>query len=152
METAASGMMHQPEAIDYFIGSIWLVVSLWMTVRIWKSSVVGAVLTFIFQLPAIYFLFKYWNDDGRNIRIPFFASLLTCMIYYGLALAFHGPQHSRKKADKQAVAISKPNPEMERWCRENNDAVTRYITPISAPASVILTINRSLWQLSDDAP
>ncbi|OGB25680.1 MAG: hypothetical protein A3I66_11830 [Burkholderiales bacterium RIFCSPLOWO2_02_FULL_57_36] len=112
------------------LGSITFIVSLiaWLglTVRIWKTSPAGAVFSFFLGLPSLYFLFKYWGDEERDIRAPFFTNLGLSVLY--LLFVFTVPTYKEgyssddERAQKLAVAV-KSNPEMERWCREKHEAV-----------------------------
>ena len=113
---------------------IFLIVSiaawLWLTFRIWKTSAAGAVVTFLLGLPALYFLLKYWDDEERGIRAPFFTN-------FGISLAFilfavTNPSYKidastdEDRAQRVAAAV-KSNPEMEAWCRDKNDAVYHHV-------------------------
>lgn len=103
---------------------------LWLVVRIWQSSPVGAVLTFLTGLPAWYFLYKYWNDEEKDIRVPFFVNLVIVLVYFVAALnnieVFMDTDRDEEIASAE-VARSKSNPEMERWCREKHDAVYDHV-------------------------
>lgn len=103
---------------------------IWLLVRIWCVSKLGAVLTFFFVVPAFYWGYRLWNDTEANIRVPLIVSMTLNLIALPLAIslnsigieaAMYGSAHMKQKA--QAAEQAKlNNPEMERWCHEQNDA------------------------------
>lgn len=108
----------------YFLVSMaaWI----WLAARIWKSSAFGAFLTFFFGLPVFYFLFKYWGDKEYSIRAPFFVNLCTGLLFVVLAVSTPTFKSSSYLADwtsRPKAELSKSNPEMERWCSQNDNAV-----------------------------
>lgn len=113
-------------AILWVLTIVVAITGLWLVVRIWQCSPVGAVLTFLTGLPAWYFLFKYWNDEEKDIRIPFFINLALVIVYLVALLNNIEVVKDMGTDDEVAqveVTRSKSNPEMEQWCREKHDAV-----------------------------
>jgi hypothetical protein len=108
----------------YFLVSMaaWI----WLAVRIWKSSAFGAILTFFLVLPVFYFLFKYWGDKERSVRAPFFINLCMGLLFLALAVStptFKSGGYLADWTSRPKVELVKSNPEMERWCSQNNNAV-----------------------------
>ena len=71
----------------------------WMCFDIGRRSVPGAVFTFLFALPAIYFLLKGWRDRRHDIRPSFFSAiggmaLIGCMAVMTQAPADETPPQS----------------------------------------------------------
>jgi glutaredoxin len=98
---------------------LWLLalgLGIWMCIRIARSSVLWAVLSFIFVLPAIVPLVRNWGDeDGNDIRKPFFASLAAMLAALVLAASLDASEVLGKR---QTTPIAKVavNVEMEQWC------------------------------------
>lgn len=113
--------------VEVVIDAIGLGLWIWLCARIWKSSAVGAVLTFILVIPAFYFLWKTWGEEVRDIRAPFFINLVVTVALIAFFIAMPGYQFLNYSPSKVRKALDiefvKSNPEMERWCREKNDAV-----------------------------
>jgi glutaredoxin len=103
-----------------FIGSVILWVAsgllgIWMCIRIARSSVLWAVLSFVFVLPAIVPLLRNWGDeDGHDIRVPFFA----CFGAMAVALLLMFGVAASTGAGRQTTPIAKVavNVDMEQWC------------------------------------
>jgi hypothetical protein len=98
----------------------------WLVARIGKSSIIGAILTFFLGLPALYFLFKHWGDEELDIRVPFFVSLIPLALAIVAAVALPSYQDyviASRGAKQQTAANVKSDPELERWCRQQNNAV-----------------------------
>ncbi len=100
---------------------------LWLVIRIGKTSVIGAILTFFLGLPALYYLFRNWGDEELDIRVPFFVNLIPLVLAIVAAVALPGYQDyvitAKAAEQQQQAAVDKSNPEMERWCRQQNNAV-----------------------------
>lgn len=99
---------------------------LWLIARIGKGSIIGAILTFFLGLPALYFLFKHWGDEELDIRVPFFVNLIPLALAIVAAVALPSYQDyviASRGAKQQAAANVRSDPELERWCRQRNDAV-----------------------------
>jgi len=72
---------------------------IWMCFDIGRRSVAGAVFTFLFAVPAIYFLLKGWRDRRHDIRPSFFSAiggmaLIACMAVMTQAPADETPQQT----------------------------------------------------------
>ncbi|MGZ3237438.1 MAG: hypothetical protein ACXWIN_03945 [Burkholderiaceae bacterium] len=100
----------------------------WLCVRIWKVSPVGAGLSFFLFFPGLYWSYKLWDDQEAKIRTAAYANialfLLTMLVRLQLPddwmqRAIGGTQYAQKvkKAEKKRISS-----DMERWCREQNDA------------------------------
>lgn len=107
------------EVAVFALMSVSFVAWLWLTIRVAKSSPAGSVFTFIFGLPAFYFLFKYWHDEERNIRVPFAVNLVISVALIGAMLSVPSYKSDFTWGRTQAAARApiKSNPEMETWCR-----------------------------------
>jgi hypothetical protein len=53
---------------------------IWLLVIIFKRSILGGILSLLFTLPILYFLFTGWGKEGQDIKKPFFASLLFAIL------------------------------------------------------------------------
>jgi hypothetical protein len=53
------------------------VLFIYMLVRTWKSSILLAVLSFLFWPVIIVALIKNWNDEESDIKVPFFLWIVT---------------------------------------------------------------------------
>jgi hypothetical protein len=103
---------------------VWI----WLCSRIWKTSPLGAILGFFFLIPGLYWTYKLWDDPEAKIRPAAFANLglflLTLVVNMSL------PSDWKEKlaggdryAQKMKMAEKKrASADMERWCREHNDA------------------------------
>ena len=49
-----------------------IVLFIYMLVRTWKSSILLAVLSFLFWPVIVVALIKNWNDEESDIKVPFF--------------------------------------------------------------------------------
>jgi len=103
---------------------------IWLLACIWRVSKPGAVLTFFFVLPGFYWAYRLWDGTQENVRIPFIGSMVFNLIALPLGIslnsrdiesAMYGSEHMKQKA-QAAEQAQLNNPEMERWCREKNDA------------------------------
>ncbi len=103
---------------------------IWLLVRIWDVSKPGAVLTFFFVVPAFYWGYRLWDDGEANIRVPFVVSMALNLLALPFAIALnsdgiegliYGAAYMKQKS-RAAEQAKLNNPEMERWCREQNDA------------------------------
>jgi hypothetical protein len=56
-----------------------LVLFIYMLVRTWKSSVLLAVLSFLFWPLIIVALIKNWNDEESDIKVPFFLWIVVSL-------------------------------------------------------------------------
>jgi hypothetical protein len=54
-----------------------IVLFIYMLVRTWKSSILLAVLSFLFWPVIIVALIKNWNDAQSDIKVPFFLWVVT---------------------------------------------------------------------------
>lgn len=54
-----------------------VVLFFWMLAKTWKSSVLLAILSFFFWPVLIVALVKNWNDEESDIKVPFFAWVVT---------------------------------------------------------------------------
>jgi hypothetical protein len=112
--------------------SVLLLLSLpmwiWLCVRIWKTSPVGAILSFLFFFPGLYWAAKLWNDPEANTRTAAYANialfLLTILVRVQLPddwmqRATGGDEYAQKmkRAEKKRATS-----DMERWCNDHNDA------------------------------
>lgn len=100
----------------------------WLCSRIWKSSPVGAGLSFFLFFPGLFYAYKLWDDPDAKIRTAAYANIalffLTVIVRLQLPedwiqQAIGGTQYAKKvkKAEKKRATS-----DMERWCREQNDA------------------------------
>lgn len=67
-----------------------------------------------------------WGNEEHDIRAPFFANIAVFVMCILLAIALPSYQAyvlAAKAAMQQQDGAMRGNPEMERWCREKNDAV-----------------------------
>jgi hypothetical protein len=103
---------------------------IWLLVRIWRVSKPGAALTFFLIVPAFYWGYRLWHDTEANIRVPLIVSMTLNLLALPFAIALnsdgiealtYGSAHMKQKA-QAAEHARLNNPEMERWCREQNDA------------------------------
>jgi hypothetical protein len=93
---------------------------LWLASRISHVTHIGALLGLFLVLPAFYWVYKLWDDRRAQVRVPAIANLLVNLIALP-ALVFFSGHYALSQA--RAAAMPKPNPYMDRWCREQNDAV-----------------------------
>jgi hypothetical protein len=100
----------------------------WLCSRIWKTSPLGAILGFFFLIPALYWTFKLWDDPEAKIHPAAYANLalffLTLLVNMSLPSDWKeqlagGDRYAKrvKLAEKKRASA-----DMERWCREQNDA------------------------------
>lgn len=72
------------------------------------------------------FSFKYWGDKEHSVRAPFFVNLCLSLLFITLAVStpsFKSGSYLADWTSRPKVALVKSNPEMERWCSQNNNAV-----------------------------
>lgn len=93
---------------------------LWLASRISQVSNIGALLSLFLGLPAIYWTVRLWNDHRADLRVPAIANLLVNLIALPLLL-FYSAHYATSQAS--AAAVPKGNPQMARWCKEQNDAI-----------------------------
>ena len=100
----------------------------WLCARIWKVSPSGAGFSFFLFFPGLYWAYKLWDDPEAKIRTAAYANIalfvLTVIVRLQLPedwvqRVIGGTQYAQKvkKAEKKRVSS-----DMERWCREQNDA------------------------------
>ena len=100
----------------------------WLCSRIWKTSPAGAGFSFFLFFPGLYFAYKLWDDPDAKIRTAAYANIalfvLTVIVRLQLPddwmqRVIGGTQYAQKvkKAEK-----TRATSDMERWCREQNDA------------------------------
>ena len=64
-----------------------IVLFIYMLVRTWKSSILLAVLSFLFWPVIIVALIKNWNDEESDIKVPF--AFFTVAVIYAWYDLFH---------------------------------------------------------------
>ena len=115
-------------ALFFLLSLLGLPLWAWLVLRIRRASTLGAILTFIFAVPALYWAWRLWDDDEANIRVPFIA-----VVVLNLALAAVGMKVTQSQVDsllygeedaEEQVAVKSDarHADMQRWCREQHDA------------------------------
>lgn len=108
--------------MGYYLLLFILVV--WMVVKIARSSPILAIATFFFWPASLIALIKNWGDRDHDIRIPFFAALLTA------GLAVHMANRTVDKlfeegavylTDEDLALIAEDDPELAQELRESRD-------------------------------
>ena len=92
----------------------------WLASRISLVSNTGALLSLILVLPAFYWTYKLWNSPRAALRRPAVASFSIITVLVAVFL-LHGYYTKSQVLDD--VTHEKANPQMMRWCREQNDGV-----------------------------
>jgi len=92
----------------------------WLSSRISQVNHVGALLSLFLVVPAFYWCFKLWNNRRADLRMAAMANLAVNVIALPALIIFSTHYATSRARD---AAVPKPNPYMERWCREKNDAV-----------------------------
>jgi hypothetical protein len=92
---------------------------LWLASRISQVSNTGALLSLFLVLPAFYWSIKLWHNRRADLRVPAIANLLLNLIALP-ALLLYSTHYATSQA--RAAAVPKENPQMVRWCQEQNDA------------------------------
>lgn len=115
-------------ALFILLSLLGLPLWVWLVLRIRRVSTVGAILTFIFAVPALYWAWRLWDDDEANIRAPFIAVLVLNIALAAVGMKITQAQvetllFGEQDAQEQVAAKSDGrHAEMERWCREQHDA------------------------------
>lgn len=100
----------------------------WLCVRIWKISPSGAKWSFFLFFPGLYWTYKLWDDPEANVKPAAFANIALVLLTIVVRLQLPddwimrtvgGEEYAQKlqKVEKKRVSS-----DMERWCREQNDA------------------------------
>ncbi|HXA46247.1 MAG TPA: hypothetical protein VNW52_01355 [Burkholderiaceae bacterium] len=93
---------------------------LWLASRISQVNNTGALLSLILVIPAFYWVYKLWNNRRADLRIPAIANLVVNFIAMP-ALVVYSTHYATNQIREESVA--KDNPQMNRWCQEQNDAI-----------------------------
>ena len=99
----------------------------WLVLRIRRVSKVGAILSFIFAVPALYWAWSLWNDDEAKIRAPFIALVALNIVLVAVGMKITQAQvgtllFGAEYAQEQLAAKSDGrHGDMQRWCREQHD-------------------------------
>jgi hypothetical protein len=93
---------------------------LWLASRISQETNTGALLSLLLVIPAFYWVYKLWNSRRANLRTPAIANLIVNFIALP-ALVVYSTHYATNQVREESVA--KDNPQMSRWCQEQNDAI-----------------------------
>jgi hypothetical protein len=93
---------------------------IWLGSRISQVSNKGALLSMFLVVPAFYWCYKLWFNKRADLRVPAIASLAVNLIALP-ALVLNSTQYATSQA--RAAAVPRANPQMMRWCQEQNDAI-----------------------------
>lgn len=93
---------------------------LWLASRISQISNIGALLSLFLVLPAFYWCYKLWGNKRANLRNAAYANLIVNFIAMPCLVIYSG--HYATTQIREA-SVTKADPHMTKWCREQNDAV-----------------------------
>ena len=98
------------------LGLLGLVLWVWLLIRVGRSSIAGAVLTFLFWPVSLYFLIKYWDDEELNVRAPFFGNIAVFALSVLLVIPIMkiGGTSALKAQRQKETENVKSNASMER--------------------------------------
>ncbi|MFC3109701.1 hypothetical protein ACFQAT_18215 [Undibacterium arcticum] len=100
----------------------------WLVLRIRRVSNLGAILPFIFAVPALYWAWRLWDDDEAKIRAPFIAVVVLNIVLAGVGMKITQAQIETLLFGQEAVQAQVAtqsdgrHADMKRWCREQHDA------------------------------
>lgn len=93
---------------------------LWLASRISQVSNTGALLSLFLVVPAFYWVYKLWQNRRANLRVPAIANLIVNFIAMP-GLVLYSTHYATNQISE--ASVPKDNPQMNRWCQEQNDAV-----------------------------